>query len=72
MEFLYLMLITNEWEDMVILSTQEDAIQTSKKYPNNRIEIFSKNINVPGYSPTYDYYKNGKIYTVEDFKPHSG
>lgn len=51
-----------EWEDMVIFLTEEEAIQASIKYSNIRIEIFSKNADF-GYSPTYNYYKNGEFYT---------
>jgi len=38
--------------------SEEDAINESKNYPNNRVEIFSKNNNL-GFIPTYNYYKNG-------------
>jgi hypothetical protein len=34
----------NDWEDMVVLLTKEDAI-------NNKL----------GYTPTYNYYKNGEL-----------
>jgi len=60
MDFVYVLLFGSEWEDIIILLSKEDAINESIKYPNNRVEIFSKN-NTPGYTPTYNYYKNGKL-----------
>ena len=63
MEFVYLFISGSEWEDMIIFLTKEEAIQTSISHPNNRIEIFSKNVDTIGYSPTYNYYKNGVYYT---------
>ena len=60
MDFVYVLLL-GEWEDMTILLSEEDAINASKHYPNDRVEIFSKN-NIPtGYTPTYNYYKNGEF-----------
>lgn len=63
MEYLYVLLndTHTEWEDIVIFTTEEDAIDASNKYSNIRIEIFSKN-GLAGYFPTYNYYKNGKLY----------
>jgi hypothetical protein len=60
MDFVYVLLFGSEWEDIIILLSKEDAINESIKYPNNRVEIFSKN-NTSGYTPTYNYYKNGKL-----------
>ena len=60
MDFIFVLLCGTEWEDIIILLTDEDAINQSKKYPNARVEIFSKNNNV-GYMPTYNYYKNGEL-----------
>ena len=57
MDFVYVLLLGSEWEDIIILLSKEDAINESIKYPNSRVEIFSKN-NTPGYTPTYNYYKN--------------
>ena len=57
MDFVFVLLCGSDWEDMTILLSEEDAIIESKKYPNNRVEIFSKN--KVGYTPTYNYYKNG-------------
>jgi hypothetical protein len=50
----------NDWENMIIFLSQQDAIEASNKYPNSRIEIFSKS--VFGYQPTYDFYKHGTLY----------
>ena len=60
MDFVYVLLYGNEWEDIVILLSNEDAITESIKYPNARVEIFSKNTK-SGYKPTYNYYKNGEL-----------
>ena len=60
MDFVYVLVRENDWEDLIILLSEEDAINQSKNYPNNRVEIFSKN-NKLGYTPTYNYYKNGKL-----------
>ena len=57
MDFVYI-LIGEDWEDMVILLSEEDAIKESLNHPLDRVEIFSKNNN--GYIPTYRFYKNGK------------
>jgi len=61
MNFVYLLVNGSDWEDMVIILSEQEAIQLSIKYPNIRIEIFRKNIDF-GYSPTYSYYKNGILY----------
>ena len=60
MEFIYVLLNGSEWEDIIILLSNEDAINESINYPNSRVEIFSKN-NKSGYIPTYNYYKNGEL-----------
>ena len=61
----YVFLFGDEWEDIRIILTEEEAIETSKKYPKQRVEIFDKKINKEafnfGYSPSYNYYKNGKL-----------
>lgn len=59
MEFVYVLLYGNEWEDMVILLSKEDAITESIKNPVARVAIFSKTD--IGYTPTYHYYKNGEL-----------
>jgi hypothetical protein len=60
MDFVYVLLFGSEWEDIIILLSKEDAINEFIKHPNARVEIFSKN-NTHGYTPTYNYYKNGKL-----------
>jgi hypothetical protein len=66
MEFVYIMINGNEWEDIVVFLSEKEAIDSSITYPNSRIEIFSKDPNlnpyVGGYLPTYNYYKGGKLY----------
>ena len=62
MEFVYVMINSIHWEDIVIYLTETEAIDSSIAYPNIRIEIFGKNTDYCGYSPTYTYYKNGKLY----------
>ena len=63
MDYVYLMVDDEEWEDMTIYLSEEEAIQASIKYPNFRIEIFSKNDLFNGYRPTYNYYKKGILHT---------
>jgi hypothetical protein len=67
-EYVYVFIYGMDWEDTVIILSKEDAIETSKKYPNSRVEIFSKSknidkglINTSGYTATYNYYKNGEL-----------
>jgi len=62
MDFIYVMINSNDWEDIVIYLSEKEAIDLSITYPNIRIEIFGKNIGYSGYSPTYNYYKDGKLY----------
>lgn len=62
MEFVYVMINASEWEDIVIYLLEKDALESSITHPNNRIEIFSRNCDFNGYSPTYNYYKEGKLY----------
>ena len=59
MNFIYVFLYGHEWEDIVIFLSEEEAIRESIKHPNQRVEIFSKT-NKSGYTPTYNYYKNGE------------
>ena len=58
MEFIYLLLRGSDWEDIIIFLSEEEGINESLKYPTSRVEVFSKKDN-SGYSPTYNYYKNG-------------
>ena len=61
MEFIYVLVSKDcEWEDIVVYLSIDDAIKESIKHPQCRIEIFSKSDNV-GYTPTYNYYKNGEF-----------
>ena len=60
MDFVFAFLYGTEWEDMIILLSEEDAISESIKHPNSRVEIFSKT--KVGYTPTYNYYKNGILF----------
>ena len=61
MDFVYLLLFMNGnvWEDVVVILSKDDSIKASIDYPNRRIEIFSKTTSL-GYTPTYNYYKNGE------------
>ena len=62
MDFIYVLLHNNsDWEDITIFLSEEDAINESKKFPDSRIEIFSKK-DKSGYKPTYNYYKNGEYF----------
>ena len=62
MDFVYVFFDVNNWEDMVIFLSKEDAINESKKYPKARVEIFSITDQL-GYTPTYNFYKNGELIT---------
>ena len=50
-----------EWEDMVLILNKEEAIEASKKYYKCRVEIFGKQKDKIGYTPTYYYYTNGEL-----------
>jgi len=65
MEFVYVFLDINNWEDMIIFLSKEDAINESKKYPKARVEIFTIT-DESGYTPTYNFYKNGEL--IENYK----
>ena len=60
MENIYVLLYGNEWEDLIIFLSKEDAIKESLNYRNSRVEVFSKN-DKSGYTPTYNYYENGEF-----------
>ena len=62
MDFVYLFLHENNWEDIVVFLSKERAINESKKHPKARVEIFSMD-NEFGYTPTYNFYKNGELIT---------
>ena len=61
-KFIY-MLVGNgyEWEDMILFTEKEEAIQMSKKYPKERVQIFQKTN--AGFVPIYSYYQNGELHT---------
>jgi hypothetical protein len=58
MEFVYLLLNSSDWEDIIVFVSKEEAIKESKNNPKSRVEIFGINNNNE-YIPTYNYYKNG-------------
>jgi hypothetical protein len=59
MTFVYVLICDqSEWEDLVVFLSREEALEESIRKPNHRVEIFSKTDN-SGYTPTYNYYKNG-------------
>jgi len=66
MDYIYVLICDNGWEDTIVFLSEEDAIRESIHNSNYRIEIFSKNTTCPGYIPTYNYYKNGKYITSAD------
>ena len=65
MDFVYVFVNVNNWEDIIIFLSKEDAINKSKKYPKARVEIFRINEEV-GYTPTYNFYKNGEL--IENYE----
>lgn len=60
MDLVYLMINGYNLENMIIFLTESEAIEASTKYPNRRLDIFSKTDF--GYKPTYNFYKNGILY----------
>jgi len=50
------------WEDIVVVLTDVEAIELSRRHPNDRVEIFNVAKNGE-YIATYNYYKNG-VYTT--------
>jgi len=65
MDFVYVFVDINNWEDIIIFLSKEDAINESKKYPKARVEIFKIN-EEGGYTPTYNFYKNGEL--IKNYK----
>jgi hypothetical protein len=61
MEFIYVMINSTEWEDLVMYLTEYEAIEASRKHPHIRFEIFSCKSSTSGYHPTYNYIQNGKF-----------
>jgi len=62
MEKIFVLVKSSEWEDIVIFLSQEEAIQSSIKFPRYHVEIFEKRNELPGFEPSYSYYKNGEYY----------
>ena len=63
MEIIYVLVSDGcEWEDIVVFLTEENAVKMSNKYPNSRVEVFSKKDDTSGYTPTYNYYQNGQYF----------
>jgi hypothetical protein len=63
LEYVYILVQdTGEWEDLVVVITEEEAINLSKQFPNRRVEIFKKT-NI-GYTPTYNFIINGNKLTA--------
>ena len=60
MDFVYAFVFGSELEDIIIFILKEEAIKESINHPNHRVEIFTKS-NTFGYTPTYNYYKNGEF-----------
>jgi len=58
--FVYLLINSSDWEDIVVFLSEKEAIEASIKYPKSRVELFYKTPSF-GYSPTYNYYKNGYL-----------
>jgi hypothetical protein len=59
MDFVYVLIYGNEWDDIIIYLSEADALEASIKNPNARVGIFSNN-GKKGYEPTYNYFENGK------------
>jgi len=59
-EFIYVLVNGNEWEDIVVILSKEEAIEVSKHHPYSRVEIFSRNESSVGYGPSYHFYRNGE------------
>jgi hypothetical protein len=63
MEFIYVLVSDGcEWEDMIVFLSEESAVKVSIKYPTRRVEIFGKKNSESEYTPTYNYYQNGKYF----------
>lgn len=59
MDFVYVLIYGNEWEDIAIYLSEEDALAASIRNPDARVELFSNN-GKKVYKPTYNYFENGK------------
>jgi len=61
MDVIYVLCVNGaEWENIVVYLSKEEALEKSEKWPNTRMEIFSKS-EKGGYGPTYNYYLNGNL-----------
>ena len=61
MEFVYLLMPNpTSWDDIIVITTEKEALQASIDNPTFRVEIFEKRENLVGYAPTRSYYKKGK------------
>ena len=58
MDFIYVLINGDSWEDMVIFLTEAEAIQATITYSNIRVEIFAKHDDF-GYTPSFNYYQHG-------------
>ncbi len=59
MEYIYVFVPDGaDWDDIVLFLSKEEAIETSKKYPKVRLELFRASPK-GGYIPTYSYYLDG-------------
>lgn len=60
MEKLFVLVGDNfEWEDIIVYTDEQEAKFASIKYPEMRIEIFTKTLK--GFHPSYSYYVNGVL-----------
>ncbi len=56
----------SEWEDMILFTSEEEAMNYSKENPDGRIEIFIKSTN--GFVPSYAYIRNGIYHIGSELK----
>jgi hypothetical protein len=64
--YMYLYNGCSEWEDMILFTSEEEAMNYSKENPDGRIEIFIKS--VKGYAPSYAYICNGVYHNGSELK----
>lgn len=61
MESVYLLMPNRaNWDDIIVILTEAEAIQASLDNPTFRVEIFEKRECGIGYHPSRNYYKKGK------------
>jgi hypothetical protein len=51
-----------DWDDIVILTDRERAIEMSIKYPHKTVELFYFNKEEGRYIPAYSHFVQGKFY----------